>query len=149
MTIDEVLNENIIELNMAAETKAEVIDKMAEMLYENHDIVSKEGFIRDVMDREGKGTTGVGMGIAIPHGKSDSVLNTSIAVAKLNEPVEWNSLDGKPVKLVFLLAVPKDGGDNVHLKLLSEIASMLMDDEFRERLYRADSKKELIEIMSI
>ncbi|TYP55442.1 PTS sugar transporter subunit IIA [Thermosediminibacter litoriperuensis] len=147
MIFNNVLNRELIELNMVAKTKEEVINEMAGMLFKSGAITSKEAFVNDVFERERIGTTGVGMGIAIPHGRSGSVINTSIAIAKLKEPVDWDSLDGKPVSLVFLLAVPKDGGENIHLKLLSGIASMLMEEDFREKLFNARDKEEVLNIM--
>ncbi|WP_256200972.1 PTS sugar transporter subunit IIA [Thermoanaerobacter thermocopriae] len=101
MTLNDVLNENLIELNLVAKTKEEVIEKMTDMLYKEGIITSKEDYINEVLKREKLGTTGVGMSIAIPHGKSSSVKRTGVAIAKLHKPVEWNSLDNNPVKMVF------------------------------------------------
>ncbi|WP_434630853.1 PTS sugar transporter subunit IIA [Thermoanaerobacterium thermosaccharolyticum] len=148
MTINNVLNKNLIEINLIAKTKEEVLEKMADMLYKEGAINSKEDYLNDVFNREKLGTTGVGMSIAIPHGKSNSVKRTAVAIAKLHNPVEWNSLDDNPVRMVFLLAVPKEEDKN-HLKLLSKLASMLMDDDFREKLLNAKAKDDILDAVNL
>ncbi|MEW8996666.1 MAG: PTS sugar transporter subunit IIA [Thermoanaerobacter sp.] len=148
MTLNDVLNENLIELNLVAKTKEEVIEKITDMLYKEGIINSKEDYINEVLKREKLGTTGVGMSIAIPHGKSSSVKRTGVAIAKLHEPVEWNSLDNNPVKMVFLLAVPEDKND-LHLQLLSQLASMLMEDKFRENLINANEKNKILNLIKL
>ncbi|KGH64192.1 PTS sugar transporter subunit IIA, partial [Oenococcus oeni] len=92
--------------------------------------------------REQEGVTGVGAGIAIPHGKSKSVTRSAVAIAELSNPVVWQSLDNNPVKYVFLLAIP-EGGDVEHLKLLSELAGILMDDDVRLKLKQSKSAKDI------
>lgn len=148
MTINNVLNENLIEINLVAKTKEEVLEKMTDMLYKEGVLNSKKDYLNDVFKRERLGTTGVGMSIAIPHGKSNSVKRTAVAIAKLHNPVEWNSLDNNPVKMVFLLAVPENK-DDFHLQLLSQLASMLMDDKFRESLVNANEKSKILNIIKL
>lgn len=148
MTINNLLNENLIDINLEANTKEEVLEKMADILFREGILNSKENYLDDVLEREKLGTTGVGMSIAIPHGKSKSVKKTAVAIAKLQNPVEWNSLDNKPVKMVFLLAVP-EGDDKNHLKLLSKLAAMLIDDGFREKLLNAESKDDILDAVNL
>ncbi|MGI1690984.1 PTS sugar transporter subunit IIA [Thermoanaerobacter uzonensis] len=145
--IKDLTNENLIMLDFRAKTKEEVLNYMIGMLYENGVINSKELFAKDVFARENLGTTGVGMGIAIPHGKSKAVLKESIAILKLKKPIEWESLDGNPVSMVIMLAVPEKNADTVHLKLLSRLAYFLMDDVFRDELMNAKDKKEILKLI--
>ncbi|MDK2793807.1 MAG: fructose system component [Caldanaerobacter sp.] len=147
MEIKEVINEKLIELDFEASSKEEVLNYMVEMFYKNGVITSPQEFAKDVFEREKLGTTGVGMGIAIPHGKSKAVLKESIAILKLKRPIEWESLDGKPVSMVIMLAVPEKDADTVHLKLLSRLAYFLMDDAFRDELMKAKDKKEILKLI--
>lgn len=110
-------------------------------------VTNKQAYLDAVEYRESEGTTGIGDGIAIPHGKSDVVTRSAVAIAKLKHPVEWASLDNEPVENVFLLTIP-EGGDNEQLKILSEIASQLMDDDVREALSKADSVFSLSQIFN-
>lgn len=132
------LNKNLIVYDLDAGTRKEVISKLADLLIKEKIITDKPSYLAAVEEREAEGTTGIGDGIAIPHGKADTVTSSAVVVAKLKHPVEWAALDSKPVQYVFLLAIP-DGGDNEHLKILSEIASKLMDDDVRDALVKADS----------
>lgn len=146
MTINEVLNEKLVDIDMYAENKNDAIIKMVDMLDKNGILRSKQDFLNDVFEREKTSSTGVGMGIAIPHGKSKSVIRTVVSIAKLHAPVDWNSLDGTPVIIVFLFAVP-EGDDILHLKLLSRFASMLIDDDFREKLIIAKTKSDILNVI--
>lgn len=145
--IKDLTNENLIELDYEAKTKEEALNFMIDMLYENGIINSKEIFAKDVFARESLGTTGVGMGIAIPHGKSKAVLKASFMILRLAKPIDWNSLDGKPVEMVIMLAVPEKDANTTHLKILSKLAYFLMDDNFRQSLINASSKSEILDLI--
>ncbi len=138
MTVTEIVQSNLIKFDLKADNKDEVIDQLADLYVKNGIITNKDNYISAVYGREQEGTTGVGEGIAIPHGKSKSVTRSAVVIAKLLDPVAWESLDNHPVKYVFLLAIP-DGGDTEHLKLLSELAGILMDDNVRFELQQAKS----------
>ena len=142
------LNINMIKLNLEAKDKKEVIEKLAYILEEEGKLSDKKLYIEDVLDREKESTTGVGRLVAIPHGKSDGVKETSIVFARLNEGVEWDSLDGQPVKLVFLLAVKKQDACDTHLRILSKIAMNLMEDDFIDGLLSADNEEEIFNLIS-
>jgi PTS system fructose-specific IIA component len=146
--INDVLSEKLIDLDMHVKDKNDVIDKMAEMFYKNGIVKSKEDYLKDVFKREKLGTTGVGMGIAIPHGKSKSVLKTAVAIAKLHKPIDWDSSDSTPTKMVFMLAVP-EGKNSIHIKLLSQLASLLMDDNFREKLFNVKEKSDILKCINL
>ncbi|HBM74177.1 MAG TPA: PTS mannose transporter subunit IIAB [Clostridiaceae bacterium] len=148
MKISNLINENLINLELDTKTKDETLVEMIKMIKDNGNITSVDCFKEDVFKREREGTTGVGMGLAIPHGKSEAVTKECFAIAKLKEPVEWNSLDGNPVSFVVMLAVPAEKATTLHLKLLSKLSYLLMDDDFRKRLMASNSKKELIDLIS-
>lgn len=105
-------------------------------------------FIESVLSREEHSTTGIGNGIAIPHGKSESVITPAIVYAKLSHPVEWLALDDNPVENVILLAIPDSEKGTTHLKLLSEIAIKLMDDELVGKLKNETDKSEIIKLFN-
>lgn len=138
-----MLNENLVVFNLKANNKQQVFEKMTNLFFDNKVIQNKSKFIDAVNYREKIDTTGVGNGIAIPHGKSATVKKSAVAVAKLDQNIEWNSLDGKPVKYVFLLAIP-ESGDKEHLKILSEIAEKLMDENVVNDLHNAKNSKDII-----
>ena len=143
MKITDLLNENAIQLNGVASSKEEVISKMVDLMMNNGNITDKENYKYVVMKREEEGTTGIGEGIAIPHGKADSVSRPGLAAMVVPDGVEFNSLDGKPVKLLFLIAAPNTK-DNIHLDVLSRLSTLLMDTEFRAALLDAKTPKEFL-----
>ena len=143
MKITDLLCKASIELNAQVSDKNSAIDKLVELMVTNGNITNKEEYKRIVMEREKEGTTGIGEGIAIPHGKSKVVLKPGLSVMVVPNGVEFNSLDGKPAKLLFLIAAP-DTKDNVHLEVLSRLSTLLMDTKFRENLLNAKSVEEFI-----
>lgn len=143
MKITDLLNEEAIQINGVANSKNEVIDKMVDLMIKNGNINDKEKYKQTVLKREEEGTTGIGEGIAIPHGKSDAVSKPGLSAMVVPNGVEFNSLDGQPVKLLFLIAAPNTK-DNVHLDVLSRLSTLLMDTEFRTALLNAKSPKEFL-----
>ncbi|AIS51805.1 PTS system mannose-specific EIIBCA component ManP [Thermoanaerobacter kivui] len=121
---------------------------MAELAQKEGKITSVEEYARSVLDREKAYTTGVGNGIAIPHGKSKAVKEAMIVFGKTTDGIEWDSLDGKPVNLIFLLGVPEENVDNVHLKILSQLSRKLMNDSFIEMLKKAVTVEEILNALS-
>ena len=143
MKITDLLNEEAIQINGVANSKNEVIDKMVDLMTKNGNINDKEKYKQTVLKREEEGTTGIGEGIAIPHGKSDAVSKPGLSAMVVPNGVEFNSLDGQPAKLLFLIAAPNTK-DNVHLDVLSRLSTLLMDIEFRSALLNAKSPKEFL-----
>ena len=143
MKITDLLCKASVELNAQVSDKNSTIDKLVELMVTNGNITNKDEYKRVVMEREKEGTTGIGEGIAIPHGKSNVVLRPGLAAMVVPNGVEFNSLDGKPAKLLFLIAAP-DTKDNVHLEVLSRLSTLLMDTKFRENLLNAKSVEEFI-----
>ncbi len=143
MRITDLLSEKAITLQGKAKNKSEAIDELVDLMMENGNIKDKEAYKKVVLKREEDGSTGIGEGIAIPHGKTDAVTKPGLAAMVIPEGVDFNSLDGSPAKLLFLIAAPNTK-DNVHLDVLSRLSTLLMDTEFREALYKAKSTKEFL-----
>lgn len=146
MEILDLLNKNQMNFEIEADSKQDVIKKMAKMFLDDGIIISIDKYVDSVMEREQTGTTGVGEGIAIPHGKSNAVTTSSIAFAKLKTPVDWDALDGKKVSIVFMLSIPGGSESKEHLRVLSLLAQRLMDDDVIESLQKAKDKDDIINI---
>ena len=143
MQVLDVLDERIIDLHAHANNKEEVLMLLSNKLKKAGYIDDVEEFKKDIYYRESLGQTGIGNYIAIPHGKSDSVTKVGIAVAKLDHEIEWETLDGKGVRLTFLFAVSNntDYARN-HMLLLADIARRLGNDEAVEQLLQAETIEE-------
>ncbi|MBL3530756.1 PTS sugar transporter subunit IIA [Companilactobacillus zhachilii] len=146
MEILDLLNKNQMNFNIEADTKENVIREMAKMFLKDGVITDIDKYVESVMEREETGTTGVGGGIAIPHGKSEVVKTSSIAFAKLSRPVAWDALDGKDVSMVFMLSIPGGSESKEHLRVLSLLAQRLMDDDVIDALKVAKTKDDIINI---
>lgn len=142
--ISKVLNQNLITLDLIASNKEEAISELTDLLVAEGAVNDKKAFVEDVLIRETEGMTGLGQGVAIPHGKSKAVSTTSLAIGVSNHFIEWESLDGKPVNTIILFAVRDQDADTLHIKLLQKVAILLADDEFIEELHKAKSKKEVL-----
>ena len=147
MRITDLLSEKAIELNVKAKDKNDIINKMAELMLKTGRITDVNKYKELVFKREEEGSTGVGEGIAIPHGKGNCVTEPGLVAMVVPEGVEYNALDGKPVNLLFMIAAP-DTNSNLHLDVLSRLSTMLMDADFKNKLISAKSKKEFLEIIN-
>lgn len=144
MNVKDVLDERVIDLNMKAADKKEAITNLAEKLKNAGYIADVESYVKDIYLRESQGQTGIGHYVAIPHGKSDSVTQVGIAIGKMENEIEWETLDGNGVKLIFLFAVGNDNENaKTHLKLLAEVARNLGNDEAVEQLLSAKTVEDL------
>lgn len=145
MELIKVLDEENISPSLNAKNKEQALQKMSYLLYKNNYINDISKFVEDIYRREEIGETGIGNYIAIPHGQSDAVIETTIAIAKLEKEIEWETLDGNGVKVILLFAVENDTefGEN-HLKLLAEVAKRLAKDDVRELLSKANTKSEIV-----
>lgn len=144
--LSEVLSEKVIDLALQATTKEEAIEELSWLLFKNGKIDCVEDFIEDVLLREKEGVTGLGKGIAIPHGKSESVIKTSIAIGRTQVPITWESLDDQPVTIVILFAVKNTDANTTHIKMLQTIAICLADDEFLVKLQAVGNQTEMVEL---
>lgn len=148
MDIANLLIKETTVLSLNVKDKEECIGKLAEKMMENGFLSDRQSYIEAVLTRENSGTTGVGFGVAIPHGKSQGVVKPGVAFAHLNNTVDWNSFDNKPVELVFLIAVPEENAGNEHLKILTTIARKIMHEDFRDQLSKAGSYEEILALFA-
>lgn len=148
MNVAEVLRKERIAENLSAASKEEALAKLTDLLYESGALSDRDAFLEDVLNREAVSTTGIGNGIAIPHGKSANVKETTVAIGRLKDEVEWESVDDKPVKLIVLLAVNEEDKTGVHVKLLSGMARKLAAEQTCKRLLDAKDADEIISIFS-
>lgn len=140
MDLSKILDDKIICIDMPAKNKDESITLLSEKLKDAGYIDNVESFKKDIYYREALGKTGIGNYIAIPHGKSDSVKKVGIAIGKLEHEIEWETLDDKGVKIIFLFAVGSNNESaEKHLMLLAEVASKLGDDDAVKKLLEAKS----------
>ncbi len=146
--VGEVFNERLIDLNMKAVNKKEAIEELTERLYREGHVIDCKAFVDDVYLRENEGQTGLGNHIAIPHGKSNAVKITSIAFGRTKNNLAWESPDGEPVHVVILFAVRNVDKTTVHLKLLSQVAMALADDDTLDKLLKTNDKAEIIRLLS-
>ena len=147
MRITDLLSKDGIELNVTAKDKNDIIDKMTKLMLKTGRITDLNAYKELVLKREEEGSTGVGEGIAIPHGKGDCVTEPGLVAMVVPNGVEYDALDGKPVNLLFMIAAPNTS-DNVHLDVLSRLSTMLMDTEFKNKLISAKSKAEFLNIIN-
>ena len=146
MKITDLLKKDAIDLNVQAQSKEELLKKAVKLMQNNGNINNQEEYLKLVMNREKEGSTGIGEGIAIPHGKGESVSKPGLAAMVIPKGVDFEALDGKPVQLLFLIAAP-NSKENIHLEVLSRLSTLLMDEEFREKLIHAKSKEEFLHII--
>lgn len=146
MKITDLLSEETIELNVEAKDKNDIIDKMTRLMLKTGRINNLEEYKKLVLKREEEGSTGVGEEIAIPHGKGECVTEPGLVAMVVPNGVDYDALDGKPVKLLFMIAAPNTS-DNVHLDVLSRLSTMLMDSNFKNKLISAKSKEEFLKII--
>lgn len=146
MKITDLLTKDSISIGEILNSKNEAIDKAVSLMNNLNNLNDLEEFKRKVYLREEQGSTGVGEGVAIPHGKSKAVNKPGLAAITIPEGVEFDSLDGNPVNLLFLIAAP-DTDSNVHLQILARLSKMLMDENFISSLVKAKSKEEFLEII--
>ena len=147
MRITDLLSKDGIELNVNAKDKNDIINKMTKLMLKTGRITDLNAYTELVLKREEEGSTGVGEGIAIPHGKGDCVTEPGLVAMVVPNGVEYDALDGKPVNLLFMIAAPNTS-DNVHLDVLSRLSTMLMDTEFKNKLNSAKSKEEFLNIIN-
>lgn len=146
MRITELLDKRSISLNSTPSNKSEALDQAVELMVKSGKINDKEAYRKQVYAREEESTTGIGEGIAIPHGKCDAVSKPGLAAMVVKDGVDFDALDGEPVTLIFLIAAPNTE-DNVHLDVLSKLSVLMMDEEFSDNLRNAKSVEEFLEII--
>ena len=146
MRITDLLDKQSISLNGAPKDKKEALDQVVDLMAKSGKINDVEAYRQRVYAREEESTTGIGEGIAIPHGKCDAVTKPGLAAMVVKDGVDFDSLDGEPVHLIFLIAAPNTE-DNIHLDVLSKLSVLLMDEQFTADLLNAKSVDEFLEIV--
>ncbi len=144
MKIGDILTEEMVVTQLQGTTKNEIIDAMIDLVGKSPKVIDKQKVRDAIFEREEIMSTGVGNGFAIPHGKTDAVTDIVAAFAVTAEPIDYQSLDEKPVRLVFLL-VGKDNMVGPHIKLLSRISRLMNKEEFRNRLIELKSPGEILD----
>ncbi|WP_273124076.1 PTS fructose transporter subunit IIABC [Bacillus weihaiensis] len=146
--LTDITSLELIETNLTGETRDDIIDEMIKKLLYVGTLHSEAKFKQAIMNREQESTTGIGMNIAIPHGKSNSVKKPSVVFGIKQSGVDWKSLDGTEAKLIFMIAVPQESEGNEHLKILQMLSRKLMDDRYREQLLAVQTKEEAYKLLS-
>ncbi len=148
MNIRELLQPESIFLPSTVSTREEAIQQLAVGMTEAGAVTDTSDYVRAVLEREGQSSTGIGFGVAIPHGKSAGVTRAVLGFARFAQPVEWDSLDGEPAQMAFMIGVPEANAGNEHLQILVALSRKLIHDEFRQELLAASSKEEILDILS-
>ncbi len=145
--LTDITSLELIETDLKGETRDDIIDEMIQKLKQVGALHSVTEFKQAIMNREKESTTGIGINIAIPHGKSAAVRKPSVVFGIKQSGIDWNSLDGTEAKLIFMIAVPKGNEGNEHLKILQMLSRKLMDDSYRERLLSVQTKAEAYKLL--
>lgn len=147
MQITDLLVPERVALNVQVADKAMAIHAMVGMLDRTGCLRDAVEYEKNVLEREAQGTTGVGGGVAIPHGKSNAVLVPALAAVTLREAIDYQALDGAPVRLLFLIAAP-DGANDLHIQVLARLAQLLMEPLFCEELKQAATPEEFLAVIA-
>ena len=146
MRIVDLLHKEGINLNINPSDKSECINELIDLMDKTGNLNNKEEYRKAILEREDLSTTGIGDGIAIPHGKTSAVKRASLAAAVCKQGVDYDSLDGMPAHLIFMIAVP-DNNDNLHLEVLARLSTILMDEGFRKSLIDCTDKDEFLKLI--
>ncbi|ADA67019.1 putative PTS IIA-like nitrogen-regulatory protein PtsN [Thermotoga petrophila RKU-10] len=144
MELEKLFSPGCMSFDLKSKSKIEVIDELIDLLHKSGKITNKEKFKKAVLKREEEFSTGIGMGIAVPHGKDSSVKEPCIAFGVSKNGVDFDSMDGKPAYIFFLIAVPEESSDE-HLRILSFISRKLMHENVRNKLFNAKSFEDVID----
>lgn len=144
--LKDVITLDCINIDLKGQTKSEIIDEMVDILYNNGKLNDREEYKKEILKRESQSSTGMEEGIAIPHGKTDAVKIPTVAIGISKKGVDYESLDGKPSHLFFMIAAPANS-NNSHIELLSKITTLLLEDDIREALINSKSKEEVLDIL--
>lgn len=146
--LKKVIHKDLMIIPSKSKNKAEVIKELGSLLSSNGYVNDAQEFINDVYLREAEGVTGIGQGVAIPHGKSPSVKDTTIAIAVLENEIEWETLDSEPVKVVIMFAVKDIDATTTHILLLQQVAQLLAHDDFLKELVQVTNVDNLYQLLT-
>ena len=147
MELEEYLASGLVKLKLEGDTKEEVLQELVELLYEERKINSKEKFYQAIQEREKEESTGLGYGVALPHGKSEAVEELAVAVGRKECGIDFDSLDSKPAKLFFMIA-DSAGYSREYLQIVSNLAGQLRKKDLRKDLMAADTEEEIVDILT-
>lgn len=147
MSLAELLSQGRIYIGITGDSKPEILQKMINILAERGVVHSPEALLAEFMERENKGSTGIGNGIAIPHVRSDQVTELEYVFANSQEGVDFESLDGELVHILFLMVAPA-GSHGIHIKALARISRILNDELLRARLRKAGTAEDVVQLIS-
>jgi mannitol/fructose-specific phosphotransferase system IIA component (Ntr-type) len=148
MKLSAFTDTRLVDLSLAPGLKDEVLSRMVDLLARSPAVGDRDAFLRDVLSREQLVTTGVGYGVAFPHAKSEAIRRVVFAFGRTTEAVDFDALDGEPVRLVFLIGAPKEQDPpRVYLNLMARLSFLMKDARNRERLLAADSVSEVLELL--
>ncbi|SDM45968.1 PTS fructose transporter subunit IIABC [Sediminibacillus halophilus] len=145
--LTDITSPELIDIDLQGNTQDEVMDELIGKLDANGLLTSAQELKQKIIEREQESTTGIGMNIAIPHGKSNAVKRPSVVFGMKPDGVDWNSMDGTTAKLIFLIAVPEQAEGNAHLKILQMLSRKLMDENYREQLLQVQTKEEAYKLL--
>ena len=141
-----IISKELVQLNLNTTTKEDALKQLAKIAADNNKINDEQTYIEAVLKREEEFSTAVGFGVAIPHGKSDAVNEPFFMFAR-TENLDWNSMDGEPVDLIFLIGVPTSDASSTHLKILAALSRKLMKEPFRNGLRTLETPQAVIEFL--
>jgi len=146
MELKDLIKESTIKLQLDSRDKNSVLDEMIKLLVDDNVVTDKNKFKEDILKREELSNTGIGFEIAIPHAKSKAVKEPRIAIGISRKGIDYGSIDGQAIKMIFMIAV-NDEQNDLHLRALANLSRKLMHEEFREKILNAKSKAEIMEIL--
>jgi len=141
-----LINEDLIVMNLPAKTKEEAIQMLAEKAAAAGRVADVAGYRDAVLHRESEYSTGMGFGVAIPHGKTAAVTEPLLLYATVS-PMDWQSLDGNPIDVIFMIGVPADNAGDVHLRILANLSRRLMKEDFRTNLRAATTPSDVLKVL--
>lgn len=147
MLLRQLISKHCMSFDVDLKTKEEVFHYLGQQLLDSGYIETEEDYFKAVCYRETLSATGLGDGIAIPHGKSSCVKKAGIAFVRLKQPIAWESLDDGDVTYVFLLAIPEGREDEIHIRMISELARCLIKTEVIEKVKNAHDANELLDVL--
>lgn len=146
MELKDLIKESTIKLKLVSTDKNSVLDEMIELLEDDKVVTDKNKFKEDILAREELSNTGIGFEIAIPHAKSKAVKEARIAIGLAKNGIDYGSIDGQDIKMIFMIAVNEEQSD-LHLRALANLSRKLMHEEFREGILNCKSKNEIIDML--
>lgn len=138
----------MVDLHLEGETKESIICQLAEKIYLEGRIKDFDTYYQSVLERESLTSTGIGFGIAIPHGKTNAVKQCSVAFGRVDHSLDWESLDDEPVSMIFLLAVPDSCAGDEHLKIIAALSRKLIHEDFRELLKTSVDDQQIVSLIN-